>query len=81
MTGSVKTQHNSAFLSSCLLNIYNLVIYSQVYPLAKFQPHAPITLRVTALQSSGGYRGVAMVSAETPSENTARPKFIDKLCG
>ena len=31
--------------------------------------------------SSGGYRGVAMVSAETPSENSARPEFIDEsLC-
>ena len=32
--------------------------------------------------SSGGYRGVAMVSAETPSENSVHPKFIDKSsCG
>ena len=31
---------------------------------------------------SGGYRGVAMVSAETPSENSASPKFIDNSsCG
>ena len=31
---------------------------------------------------SGGYRGVAMVSAETPSENSACPKFIDESsCG
>ena len=38
------------FPNSCLLNIYNLL--SQVYPLEKFQPHMPITLGVTALQSS-----------------------------
>ena len=38
------------FSNSCLLNIYNLP--SQVYPLAKFQPHMPITLGGTALQSS-----------------------------
>ena len=33
-----------------LLNIYHLL--SQVYPLAKFQPHMPITFIVTAPQSS-----------------------------
>ena len=38
------------FSNSCLLNIYNLL--SQVYPLAKLQTHMPITLGVTALQSS-----------------------------
>ena len=31
---------------------------------------------------SGKYREVAMVSAETPSENSTRPKFIDdSSCG
>ena len=50
VTGSVKTGHNSIFLNSCLLNIYNLL--SQVYPLAKFQLHMAITVGVTALQSS-----------------------------
>ena len=50
VTGSVKIRHNRAFSISCILNIYNLL--SQVYPLAKFQPHTPITLGVTALQSS-----------------------------
>ena len=31
---------------------------------------------------SGGYRRVAMVSTEPPSENSARPKFIDESsCG
>ena len=50
MTGSAKIGHNRIFfLNSCLLNIYNL--RSQVYPLAKFQLHMPITLGVTALQS------------------------------
>ena len=50
VTGSAKTGHNRIFSNSCLLNIYNLP--SQVYPLAKFQFHLPITLGVTALQSS-----------------------------
>ena len=49
VTGSVKTQYNHAFLKF-LLNIYNL--RSQVYLLAKFQPHMPITSGVTVLQSS-----------------------------
>ena len=39
-------------------------------------------LRDVTLICSGRYRGVAMVSAETPSENSACPKFIDDLsCG
>ena len=38
------------FLNSVLLNIYNLL--SQVYALAKFQPHMATTFGVTALQSS-----------------------------
>ena len=38
------------FSSSCLLNTY--ILLSQVYPLAMFQPHMPITVGVTALQSS-----------------------------
>ena len=29
-----------------------------------------------AIYSSGGYRGVAMVSAETPSENRAAPNLL-----
>ena len=43
MTGSAKTQHNRAFI----LNIYNLL--SQMYALETFQP---ITLGVTALQTT-----------------------------
>ena len=47
VTGSAKTRHNREFFSnSCLLNIYNLL--SQVYALEKFQPHMPLTFRVTA---------------------------------
>ena len=38
------------FSNSLLLNIYNLL--SQVYALAKFQPHMATTFGVTALQSS-----------------------------
>ena len=49
VTGSAKTGHNRIVSNSCLLNIYNLCI--QVYPLANFQLHMPITLGVTALQS------------------------------
>ena len=41
------------FSNSCLLNIYNLL--SQVYPLAKFQPHMPVTLGVTALQQKNQF--------------------------
>jgi len=33
------------------------------------------------LSSSGGYRGVAMVSAETPSENMHAPHPINKWTG
>ena len=29
---------------------------------------------------SGGYRGVAMVSAETPSENRVRPNLLMSRC-
>ena len=50
VTRSAKTGHNHTFSNSCLLNTYNLL--SQVYPLAKFQPHIQITLGVTVLQSS-----------------------------
>ena len=39
--------------------MYNL--HSQVYPLAKFQPHMPITLGVTALQS-GNNRKIDLYS-------------------
>ena len=47
VTGSEKTQHNRAFFKFLFINLF-----SQVYPLAKFQPHMSITLGVTALQSS-----------------------------
>ena len=50
VNGSAKTRNNRSFSNSCLVNIYNLP--SQVYPLEKFQPHMPIALGVTALQSS-----------------------------
>ena len=50
VTGSGKPNTIAHFSNSCLLNNHNLI--SQVYPLAKCQPHMPITLGVTALQSS-----------------------------
>ena len=61
MTRSAKTGHDYTFFSnSCLLNIYNLL--SQVYPLAKFQIHMPITLGVTTLQSSNNRKSICTAS-------------------
>ena len=34
-------------------------------------------ISASVLYISDGYRGVAMVSAETPSENSVCPKFIE----
>ena len=48
------------FSNSLLLNIYNLL--SQVYALAKFQPHMAKTFGVTALQSSNSRRSICTAS-------------------
>ena len=47
MTRSATMAH---FLTSCLLNIYNL--HRQMYSLVRFQLRMPITLGTTALRSS-----------------------------
>ena len=73
MTGSAKTGHNRIFVEFCLLNIYNLL--SQVYPLAKFQLHLPITLGVTALQSSNN-RKINLYSKYRENTLQARTKTI-----
>ena len=51
VTGSAKTQHNSAFFQFLFINLL-----CQVYLLEKFQSYVPITFRVTALQSSNNRR-------------------------
>ena len=58
---------------SCLLNIYDLL--SQVYPLAKCQPHMPITSAVTALQSSNN-RKINLYSKHRENKLQALTKAV-----
>ena len=74
VTGSAKKPDLMVhFSNSLLLNIFNLL--SQVYCLAKFQPHIPLTFGVTALQSSNN-RKIDLYSKYCENKLQALPNMV-----